>query len=519
MKPQNCDKTWSYVKKTLIFLALIIGTMCTTFVAENVFEFILNQIGFGEKGIVADSYASALQQSFGDAVLPTWFINLKTIGRKGLNMNYKVIIYFISLSINIGILKLISLCCCKKEIDEVIEKIESAQPSDEKVDFEPLPSLNVIKEKSRQIKSGKKFVKSVKDSKESLIKKDDTEGAELVDSVLNVDRKGSEAATKSVEILTNMALPINSFDFGKHINLKNDRFRLKNLFGRGQGSKQLDSQFEDLTKKLANVTNENQTSSNESLKSEIENLQHKFDSNAEDVESQVKQKNEVKVIAIVEPKVETLKDQIEEKEAFFEDQTQSNKEIDSKLQTALENVSKYEDKIATLEKDLSKQREEIRSVTINKNNIIEEHIKRIKVLEDQKFNDDMSLAKINDTVKILQSQLSERDSEIAQLGILIQKKGVKIDTLEKELKTKTSLIDNLEQNNAEMMSTIQALQEQIENLNQAKETRESKIQDLFAKAEQKDEQKLYDDKMIEKASNDIDALIQVIKKRQPLGTF
>ena len=119
----------------------------------------------------------------------------------------------------------------------------------------------------------------------------------------------------------------------------------------------------------------------------------------------------------------------------------------------MENVSKYEDKIETLEKDLSEQREEIRSVTINKNNIIEEHIKRIKVLEDQfsqmsaenaemanlnekivelsthlensreqKLNDDMSLAKINDTVKILQSQLSERDSEIAQLGILIQQK-------------------------------------------------------------------------------------------------
>ena len=105
--------------------------------------------------------------------------------------------------------------------------------------------------------------------------------------------------------------------------------------------------------------------------------------------------------------------------------------------------------IFCIEKDLSDQREELRTVTITKNNIIEENVTKIKTLQDQllessnineqqnvnltekladlnstieqcreqKLNDDMTVAQINDTVKILKTQLSERDSEIVQLGI------------------------------------------------------------------------------------------------------
>ena len=105
--------------------------------------------------------------------------------------------------------------------------------------------------------------------------------------------------------------------------------------------------------------------------------------------------------------------------------------------------------IFCIEKDLSDQREELRTVTITKNNIIEENVTKIKTLQDQllessnineqqnvnltekladlnstieqcreqKLNDDMTVAKVNDTVKILKTQLSERDSEIVQLGI------------------------------------------------------------------------------------------------------
>ena len=43
-------------------------------------------------------------------------------------------------------------------------------------------------------------------------------------------------------------------------------------------------------------------------------------------------------------------------------------------------------------------------------------------LSEQKLNDDMNVASINDTVKIMKSQLCERDSEIVQLGTVIKKK-------------------------------------------------------------------------------------------------
>ena len=38
------------------------------------------------------------------------------------------------------------------------------------------------------------------------------------------------------------------------------------------------------------------------------------------------------------------------------------------------------------------------------------------------MSDDIALASINDTVKIMKSQLSERDSEIAQLGNVLKQK-------------------------------------------------------------------------------------------------
>ena len=41
---------------------------------------------------------------------------------------------------------------------------------------------------------------------------------------------------------------------------------------------------------------------------------------------------------------------------------------------------------------------------------------------EQKLADDMNLASINDTARIMKSQLSERDSEIVQLGIVIKRK-------------------------------------------------------------------------------------------------
>ena len=44
------------------------------------------------------------------------------------------------------------------------------------------------------------------------------------------------------------------------------------------------------------------------------------------------------------------------------------------------------------------------------------------LLSEQKLNDDMNVASINDTVKIMKSQLCERDSEIVQLGNVIKQK-------------------------------------------------------------------------------------------------
>ena len=41
---------------------------------------------------------------------------------------------------------------------------------------------------------------------------------------------------------------------------------------------------------------------------------------------------------------------------------------------------------------------------------------------ERKLADDMTLASVNDTVRIMKSQLSERDSEIVQLGNVIKQK-------------------------------------------------------------------------------------------------
>ena len=68
------------------FIEIVVGisvflvTFGTTELIERLFVLILNRIGFDDFGLVQDSYADKLKQSFFKGKEPTWFQDLKDIG-------------------------------------------------------------------------------------------------------------------------------------------------------------------------------------------------------------------------------------------------------------------------------------------------------------------------------------------------------------------------------------------------------------------------------------------------------
>ena len=154
-------QSWSSIlKKIGIFIVLNIITMGTTYIIENLVEFAVYQLGFGEFGVIPDSFASEVVEKYGKD-LPKWFHDLKIIGEYGLNQGYKVVIYVVDLMLNTAILMFLDklFCgCCSDEISEVMNDIEASRPkssqSNDKVVTEVLKNqqqeLKNIFEKSRQ---------------------------------------------------------------------------------------------------------------------------------------------------------------------------------------------------------------------------------------------------------------------------------------------------------------------------------------------------------------------------------
>ena len=116
--------------------------MGITYILENLVEFAVYQLGFGEFGVIPDSFASKTVEKYGKD-LPKWFHDLKIIGEYGMNQGYKVVIYVIDLILNTAILMCLDklFCgCCSDEISEVLNDIEASRPKSSS--FEPKsPSL------------------------------------------------------------------------------------------------------------------------------------------------------------------------------------------------------------------------------------------------------------------------------------------------------------------------------------------------------------------------------------------
>ena len=154
-------QSWSSIlKKIGIFIVLNIITMGTTYIIENLVEFAVYQLGFGEFGVIPDSFASEAVEKYGKD-LPKWYHDLKIIGEYGLNQGYKVVIYVLDLMLNTAILMCLDkLFCgwCSDEISEVLNDIEASRPkssqSNDKTVTEVLKTqqqeLENIFEKSRE---------------------------------------------------------------------------------------------------------------------------------------------------------------------------------------------------------------------------------------------------------------------------------------------------------------------------------------------------------------------------------